>query len=104
VRALITRSSGWFIRRHRRSLIGFADDYAKVSKQSSASFLPTALILGFANRGVAAYWPHNTTRLSCKTNWPANLQGHADQSRRAVHPVFMIVIVGAANAVNMTDG
>ncbi|MGC3936531.1 phospho-N-acetylmuramoyl-pentapeptide-transferase [Roseobacter sp. EG26] len=86
--------------------IGFMDDYAKVSKQSSAG-VPgrVRLLLGFAIAAVAAYWA---------------AQYHPDplQNRLAL-PVFkdtllnlgyffvpfsIIVIVGAANAVNLTDG
>jgi phospho-N-acetylmuramoyl-pentapeptide-transferase len=87
-------------------LIGFADDYAKVSKQS-ASGVPgrLRLLLGFVIAAIAAYW--------AAMYHPAGLQ-----NQLAV-PVFkdllinlgflfipfaMIVIVGAANAVNLTDG
>lgn len=87
-------------------LIGFADDYAKVSKQTHAGVSGRVrLALGFviaALAAVAAMYLH-----------PADLSG------RLAVPVFksvlidlgflfvpfaMIVIVGAANAVNLTDG
>jgi phospho-N-acetylmuramoyl-pentapeptide-transferase len=88
------------------ALIGFADDYAKVSTQSSAG-VPGRfrLILGFLIAGIAAY-------LSTLAH-PVALQ-----NQLAV-PVFkdvlinfgllfipfaVIVIVGSANAVNLTDG
>ena len=87
-------------------LIGFADDYAKVSKQSSAG-VPgkVRLLLGFLIAGIAAY--------AATVIHPEGLQ-----NQLAV-PVFkdvlinlgllfvpfaIIVIVGAANAVNLTDG
>ena len=88
------------------ALIGFADDYAKVSKQTTAG-VPgkVRLLLGFAIAGVAAYF--------ATINHPDALQ-----NQLAV-PVFkdllinlgflfipfsIIVIVGSANAVNLTDG
>ncbi|WP_415402487.1 phospho-N-acetylmuramoyl-pentapeptide-transferase [Tateyamaria sp. SN3-11] len=88
------------------ALIGFADDYAKVSKQTTAG-VPgkVRLLLGFLIAGIAAYF--------ATINHPDMLQ-----NQLAV-PVFkdvlinlgilfipfsIIVIVGAANAVNLTDG
>jgi phospho-N-acetylmuramoyl-pentapeptide-transferase len=87
-------------------LIGFADDYAKVTKQntkgvsSRVRFAIGLLIAALA--GAAAAWVHP-----------------ADLTNQLAVPVFknllinlgiffvpfsMIVIVGAANAVNLTDG
>ena len=87
-------------------LIGFADDYAKVSKQTTAGVSgKVRLLLGFVIAGIAAY--------VATINHPDALQ-----NQLAV-PVFknlllnlgvlfipfaIIVIVGAANAVNLTDG
>ncbi|TNJ42653.1 phospho-N-acetylmuramoyl-pentapeptide-transferase [Phaeobacter sp. B1627] len=87
-------------------LIGFADDYAKVSKQNTKG-VPgkVRLGLGFAIAIIAALW----------ASWshPAGLQN------QLALPVFkdtlvnlgllyvpfcICVIVGAANAVNLTDG
>ena len=86
--------------------IGFADDYAKVSKQNTAGVSGRVrLLLGFLIAGIAGTW----------AAWfhPAELTG------QLAFPVFkdlllnlgiffvpfsMIVIVGAANAVNLTDG
>jgi len=87
-------------------LIGFADDYAKVSKQNTAG-VPgrVRLALGFVISGVAAY--------VSAISHPEGLQF------QLALPVFkdtliylgyffipfaMVVIVGAANAVNLTDG
>ena len=87
-------------------LIGFADDYAKVSKQNTAG-VPSKvrLGLGFVISAIAAY--------VAAINHPETLQ------YQLALPVFkdtliylgvlfvpfaMIVIVGAANAVNLTDG
>jgi len=87
-------------------VIGFADDYAKVSKQNTAG-VPgrVRLALGFVISGVAAY--------VSAISHPEGLQF------QLALPVFkdtliylgyffipfaMVVIVGAANAVNLTDG
>ena len=88
------------------ALIGFADDYAKVSKQNTSG-VPgkVRLALGIAIAGIAAIW----------ATWahPGELQN------QLALPVFkdtlinlgllfvpfaVIVIVGSANAVNLTDG
>jgi len=87
-------------------MIGFADDYAKVSKQSSAGLSGRVRLgLGFVIAAVAAYF--------AVISHPEALQ-----NQLAV-PVFkdvlinlgvlfipfsIIVIVGSANAVNLTDG
>ncbi len=87
-------------------LIGFADDYAKVSKQNTKGVSgKIRLGAGFLTAAIAAVW---TMYLH-----PEDLSGHL------AFPVFkdallnlsvlfipfaMIVIVGAANAVNLTDG
>ncbi|MCE5974613.1 phospho-N-acetylmuramoyl-pentapeptide-transferase [Sinirhodobacter sp. WL0062] len=88
------------------ALIGFADDYAKVTKQNVKGVSSrTRMLLGLALAAVAAVaasWLHP-----------------ADLSNRLALPIFkdvlinlsyffipfgMVVIVGAANAVNLTDG
>ncbi|MGR3714778.1 MAG: phospho-N-acetylmuramoyl-pentapeptide-transferase [Shimia sp.] len=87
-------------------LIGFADDYAKVSKQNTNGVSgKIRLLLGFLIAGIAAVWA-------------TFLQPEALQQQLAF-PIFkevlfymgifylpfaMFVIVGAANAVNLTDG
>ncbi len=86
--------------------IGFADDYAKVSKQTSSGVSgKVRLAIGFLIAGIAAYWAS---------------MFHYDELRHALAfpvlkdlllymgvlfiPFAMFVIVGAANAVNLTDG
>src|SRR5210317_85465 len=87
-------------------LIGFADDYAKVSKQNTAGVSgKVRLGLGFLIAALAA--------LACAWAHPIDLQN------QLALPVFkdtlinlgflyipfaMVVIVGSANAVNLTDG
>ena len=86
--------------------IGFADDYAKVSKQTTAGVSgKIRLLLGFAIAGIAAYFASI-----------AHPEGLQNQLALPVFkdvlinlgvlfiPFSIIVIVGAANAVNLTDG
>ncbi len=87
-------------------LIGFADDYAKVTKQNTKGVSSRIrLLLGFLIAGLAAY---------------AAARFHPDDLTNQLAlpflkdvllnlgvffvPFGMIVIVGAANAVNLTDG
>ncbi|MEH6673332.1 MULTISPECIES: phospho-N-acetylmuramoyl-pentapeptide-transferase [unclassified Sulfitobacter] len=86
--------------------IGFADDYAKVSKQTTAGVSSRMrLLLGFIIAGSAAYWAaqfhpeelQNQLALPVFKNTLINL-GYL------FVPFSIIVIVGAANAVNLTDG
>jgi phospho-N-acetylmuramoyl-pentapeptide-transferase len=88
------------------ALIGFADDYAKVRKQTSAGVSGRVrLLLGLLVAAIAGYWA---------------AQFHpADLTNELAVPIFkdllinlgflfvpfaVVVIVGAANAVNLTDG
>ncbi|SHK04248.1 Phospho-N-acetylmuramoyl-pentapeptide-transferase [Shimia gijangensis] len=87
-------------------LIGFADDYAKVSKQNTDGVSgKLRLAIGFVIAAIAAWWA-------------TVLQPEAMQMHLALPfvkdtlinlgfffvPFAMIVIVGAANSVNLTDG
>ncbi|MHA6347382.1 phospho-N-acetylmuramoyl-pentapeptide-transferase [Roseivivax sp. CAU 1761] len=86
--------------------IGFADDYAKVSKQNAAGLSSRSrLLLGFVIAGIAGTW----------AAWvhPPELTGNLALpvfKDTLIHlgwlfvPFAMIVIVGSANAVNLTDG
>ncbi len=86
--------------------IGFADDYAKVSKQNTNGVSGRVrILLGLLIAGIAGFWA---------------AQYHpADLTNQLAVPVFkdvlinlgllfvpfsILVIVGAANAVNLTDG
>lgn len=86
--------------------IGFADDYAKVSKQTTSGVSgKVRILLGITIAAIAAYWA---------------AQYHPDDlTNRLAVPIFkdtlinlgilfvpfaVIVIVGSANAVNLTDG
>ena len=87
-------------------LIGFADDYAKVTKQSSKGvssrvrFISGLVIAGLACYAAARFHPVELTNqlaLPFLKNTLLNMG-------MFFVPFGMIVIVGAANAVNLTDG
>ena len=87
-------------------LIGFADDYAKVTKQTSAGLSSrTRFIIGLviaALAGAAAAWFHPDD-LTGQLALPFLNETMLNLGIFFV-PFSMIVIVGAANAVNLTDG
>ena len=87
-------------------LIGFADDYAKVTKQNTKGvssrlrFLLGLLIAAFAG-GMAAYV--HPADLTNQLAFPVFKDALFNLGWFFV-PFAMVVIVGAANAVNLTDG
>jgi phospho-N-acetylmuramoyl-pentapeptide-transferase len=87
-------------------LIGFADDYAKVSKQNTAG-VPgrVRLALGFVISGVAAYVSaiSHPEGLQFQLALPV-FKDTLIYLGYFLLPFAMVVIVGAANAVNLTDG
>ncbi len=87
-------------------LIGFADDYAKVSKQNTAG-VPgkVRLGLGFLISGIAAYVAatHHPDPLQYQLALPVFKDTLINLGVLFI-PFAMVVIVGAANAVNLTDG
>ncbi|MDV4143826.1 MULTISPECIES: phospho-N-acetylmuramoyl-pentapeptide-transferase [Shimia] len=87
-------------------LIGFADDYAKVSKQNTAGVSgKVRLGLGFVIALIASYWA--TTLHPAELQFGLALPFFKDTLLNLglfFLPFAMIVIVGAANAVNLTDG
>ncbi|SFR12839.1 phospho-N-acetylmuramoyl-pentapeptide-transferase [Poseidonocella sedimentorum] len=86
--------------------IGFADDYAKVSKQSSDGVSgKIRLGLGFLIAGLAGAWAaqHHPDALANQLAFPIFKDTLLNLGLLFV-PFAMIVIVGAANAVNLTDG
>jgi phospho-N-acetylmuramoyl-pentapeptide-transferase len=88
------------------ALIGFADDYAKVRKQSSDGLSGRMrLLIGFlvaAIAGIVAMYVHPDA-LSGRLAVPFFNDLLLNLSFVFV-PFAMVVIVGAANAVNLTDG
>ncbi|CUH63864.1 Phospho-N-acetylmuramoyl-pentapeptide-transferase [Thalassovita gelatinovora] len=86
--------------------IGFADDYAKVSKQNTKG-VPgkLRLLLGFVIAGIAGYWAtcYHPEALQYRLALPVFKDTLINLGLIFI-PFAMIVIVGAANAVNLTDG
>ncbi|NIY72993.1 phospho-N-acetylmuramoyl-pentapeptide-transferase [Marivivens donghaensis] len=86
--------------------IGFADDYSKVSKQSTDGVSgKVRLIIGFAVAAIAGYWAaaYHPADLTNQLALPVFKNTLINLSWLFV-PFAMLVIVGAANAVNFTDG
>ena len=87
-------------------LIGFADDYAKVSRGSHKG-VPgrVRLALGFVIAGIAAYWAtvYHPAELQNQLAFPFFKDALLNLGWFFI-PFAMFVIVGAANSVNLTDG
>ena len=87
-------------------LIGFADDYAKVRKQTHAGVSGRVrLAAGFLIALVAGAWAMylHPPELTGQLAFPIFKTALLDLSWGFL-PFAMLVIVGAANAVNLTDG
>ncbi len=88
------------------ALIGFADDYAKVSKQTTAGVSgKVRLVLGLLIAGIAGYWAaqYHPDGLANQLALPIFKDTLINLGVLFV-PFSIIVIVGSANAVNLTDG
>ena len=86
--------------------IGFADDYAKVSKQTTAGVSGRVrMALGLLISAIAGYWAalYHPQALQYQLALPVFKDTLINLGFLFV-PFAMIVIVGAANAVNLTDG
>ncbi|WP_299849655.1 phospho-N-acetylmuramoyl-pentapeptide-transferase [uncultured Roseovarius sp.] len=87
-------------------MIGFLDDYAKVSKQNTSG-VPgkVRLGVGFLIAGIAAYWATlaHPDALQYKLALPVFKDTLLNLGIFFI-PFAMFVIVGAANSVNLTDG
>ncbi|MEN8893441.1 phospho-N-acetylmuramoyl-pentapeptide-transferase [Planktotalea arctica] len=86
--------------------IGFADDYAKVSKQTTAGVSgKLRLALGFVIAAIAGYWAaqYHPPELQNQLALPIFKDTLINLGYLFV-PFAVIVIVGAANSVNLTDG
>lgn len=87
-------------------LIGFADDYAKVTKNNTAGLSGKARLgLGFLIAGLAGAWAMwwHPDDLTGQLAFPIFKELLLNLGILFV-PFSMVVIVGAANAVNLTDG
>ncbi len=88
------------------AMIGFADDYAKVRKQNTDGVSgKLRLALGFAIAGLAGFWAamYHPDNLTNQLAFPIYNELLLNLGLLFV-PFAMIVIVGSANAVNLTDG
>ncbi len=86
--------------------IGFADDYAKVSKQTTAGVSGRVrILLGLLIAGIAGYWAaqYHPVDLQNQLAVPV-LKNTLVNLGFLFVPFAIIVIVGSANAVNLTDG
>lgn len=86
--------------------IGFADDYSKVSKQNVDGVSgKMRLALGLIIAAVAAYWAaqYHPEALQHKLALPVFKDALINLGYIYI-PFCVIVIVGSANAVNLTDG
>lgn len=86
--------------------IGFADDYAKVSKQNTKGVSGRVrMLLGLALAFVAAAWAMwlHPAGLTGQLALPVFKDALINLSLAFI-PFGMLVIVGSANAVNLTDG
>ncbi|WP_373635313.1 phospho-N-acetylmuramoyl-pentapeptide-transferase [Yoonia sp. SS1-5] len=86
--------------------IGFADDYAKVSKQNTAGVSgKIRILLGILIAAIAGYWAasFHPEDLTGQLALPIFKDTLINLGILFV-PFAVIVIVGAANAVNLTDG
>ncbi len=86
--------------------IGFADDYAKVSKQNTAGVSgKVRLLLGLLIAAIAGYWSaqYHPAGLENQLAVPIFKDVLINLGFFFI-PFSVIVIVGSANAVNLTDG
>ncbi|WP_424941813.1 phospho-N-acetylmuramoyl-pentapeptide-transferase [Aliiroseovarius crassostreae] len=87
-------------------LIGFADDFAKVSKNNTAGVSgKIRMALGLMIAGIAGLWAsaYHPDALQYQLAFPFLKDALLNMSVLFI-PFAMIVIVGSANAVNLTDG
>lgn len=87
-------------------LIGFADDFAKVSKNNTAGVSGRVrLAIGLAIAAIAGFWASSVhpEGLQYQLAFPVFKDSLLNMSYFFI-PFVMIVIVGSANAVNLTDG
>ena len=86
--------------------IGFADDYAKVSKQNTSGVSgKVRILLGITIAAIAAFWAAQSPpeALTNQLAVPVFKDTLINLGLLFV-PFAVIVIVGSANAVNLTDG
>ena len=86
-------------------LIGFTDDYQKVTKNSHAGVSGRVrLLAGFVIAAIAAYWATMLHPEELQNQLAIPVTSGLWYMGFLFLPFAMIVIVGSANAVNLTDG
>ena len=86
-------------------LIGFLDDYQKVSKNSHAGVSgKVRLAIGFVIAAIAAVWATSLHPGDLQNQLAVPVIGALVNLGLLFIPFAMLVIVGSANAVNLTDG
>ena len=86
--------------------IGFADDYAKVTKQNTSGVSgKVRILLGITIAAIAGFWAaaYHPDELTNQLALPIFKDALVNLGILFV-PFAVVVIVGAANAVNLTDG
>jgi phospho-N-acetylmuramoyl-pentapeptide-transferase len=85
-------------------LVGFADDYLKLTRRNSKGLPPRAKLLGqFSMAFVVALALYYMPKFSTEISLPFIKNFRPDLGVLYI-PFAMFVIVGASNAVNLTDG
>jgi phospho-N-acetylmuramoyl-pentapeptide-transferase len=85
-------------------LVGFVDDYVKLTRKNSKGLPPRAKLLGqFAIAFVVALALYHMPKFSTEISLPFIKNFRPDLGILYI-PFAMFVIVGASNAVNLTDG
>tara|TARA_B110000503_G_scaffold22269_2_gene34251 strand:+ start:922 stop:2004 length:1083 start_codon:yes stop_codon:yes gene_type:complete len=86
--------------------IGFADDYAKVSKQTTAGVSGRVrILLGLLIAAIAGYWAAQCHPAGLQNQLAVPVLKDTLLNLGVMFiPFAVIVIVGSANAVNLTDG
>jgi phospho-N-acetylmuramoyl-pentapeptide-transferase len=85
-------------------LVGFVDDYLKLTRKNSKGLPPRAKLLGqFAMAFVIALALYSMPKFSTEISLPFIKNFRPDLGILYI-PFAMFVIVGASNAVNLTDG
>ncbi len=85
-------------------LIGYIDDYLKVSKKNTKGLKGrTRLFFEFFMAGIVCLIIYRVTELGGTLDFPF-FKGHGLDLGYWYIPIGMLVIVGTANAVNLTDG
>lgn len=84
--------------------VGFADDYLKLTRKNSQGLPPRAkLLFQFLIAGIVALVLYNLPRFSTEIVFPFAKTLRLNLGIFYI-PFAMLVIVGASNAVNLTDG